>query len=169
MDKGATDLTRKALFGLAQLVLVLGVLLFVPAWSVDFWEAWVFLFIFSIAVLAITLYFLKNDPKLVEGRLKAGPSAEKERSQKIIQAFASLFFILLIVVPALDHRFHWSDVPIRFVLVGDIFVLLGLLIVFLVFKENSYAAGVIEVGKEQIVISTAPMRSFGIRCTQEHC
>jgi len=62
----------------------------------------------------------------------------------------------LIVVPALDHRFHWSDVAIHFILVGDIFVLLGLLIVFLVFKENSYAAGVIEVGKEQKVISTGP-------------
>jgi protein-S-isoprenylcysteine O-methyltransferase Ste14 len=94
--------------------------------------------------------------KLIEGRLKAGPSAEKEKKQKIIQTFASLFFILIIVVPALDHRFHWSDVPIQLVLVGDIFVLLGLLIVFLVFKENSYAAGVIEVSKEQKVISTGP-------------
>jgi protein-S-isoprenylcysteine O-methyltransferase Ste14 len=156
MDKGTTDLTRKALFGLVQLVIILGVLLFVPAWSVDFWEAWFFLFIFSIAVMAITLYFLKNDPKLIEGRLKAGPSAEKERSQKIIQVFASIFFILLIVVPAFDHRFHWSDVPIHVVLIGDIFVLVGLLIVFYVFKENSYAAGVIEVGKDQEVISTGP-------------
>jgi protein-S-isoprenylcysteine O-methyltransferase Ste14 len=156
MDKSSKDLTRKALFGLLQLDIVLGVLLFVPAWSVDFWEAWVFLFIFSISVLAITLYFLKNNPKLIEGRLKAGPSAEKEKNQKIIQTFASLFFILLIVVPAIDHRFHWSDVAIHFVLVGDIFVILGLLIVFLVFKENSYAAGVIEVGKEQKVISTGP-------------
>ena len=135
MDKGTTDLRKKALFGLAQLVIVLGVLLFVPAWSVDFWEAWVFLFTFSIAVLAITLYFLKNDMKLIEGRLKVGPSAEKEKKQKIIQTFASLFFILIIVVPALDHRFHWSDVAIHFVLVGDIFVLLGLLIVFLLQGE----------------------------------
>jgi uncharacterized membrane protein len=91
MDKGTKDLARKALFGLAQLVIILGVLLFVPALSVDFWEAWVFLFIFSIAVLAITLYFLKNDPKLIEVRLRTGPRAEKERKQKIIQAFASLF------------------------------------------------------------------------------
>src|SRR5450759_4388725 len=98
MDKGTTDLKKKALFGLVQLVIVLVVLLFVSAGSVDFWEAWVFLFIFSIAVLAITLYFLKNDMKLIEGRLKAGSSAEKERSQKIIQTFASLFFILLIAV-----------------------------------------------------------------------
>jgi protein-S-isoprenylcysteine O-methyltransferase Ste14 len=128
MDNDTTDLTKKALFGLAQLVVVLGVLLFVPVWSLDFWE----------------------------GRLKAGPWAEKEKKQKIIQTFASLFFILLIVVPALDHRFHWSDVAIHFVLVGDIFVLLGLLIVFLVFKENSYAAGIIEISKEQKVISTGP-------------
>jgi protein-S-isoprenylcysteine O-methyltransferase Ste14 len=156
MDKGTTDLTKKALFGLTKLVIVLGVLLFVSAGSLYFWEAWFFLFTFSIAVLAITLYLLKNDMKLIEGRLKAGPSAEKEKKQKIIQTFASLFFILIIVVPALDHRFHWSDVPIQLVLVGDIFVLLGLLIVFLVFKENSYAAGVIEVSKEQKVISTGP-------------
>lgn len=85
MHKGTTDLTKKALIGLVQLVIGLGVLLFVPAWSMDFWEAWGFLFTFSIAVLAITLYFLKNDMKLIEGRLKAGPSAEKEKKQKIIQ------------------------------------------------------------------------------------
>jgi hypothetical protein len=64
------DLTRKALFGLAQLVIILGVLLFVPAWSVDFWQAWVFLFVFSIAVTAITLYVLKNDPKLIESIIR---------------------------------------------------------------------------------------------------
>jgi protein-S-isoprenylcysteine O-methyltransferase Ste14 len=156
MDKATIDLTRKALIGLAQLVIILGMLLFIPAGSVDFWEAWVFLFIFSIAVITITIYFLKHDPKLIEGRLKAGPFAEKDKSQKIIQAFASLFFILLIVVPALDHRFGWSDVPICFVILGDIFVLLGLLIVFLVFKENSYAAGVIEIRKEQKVILSGP-------------
>jgi hypothetical protein len=88
MDKDTVDLTRKALFGLVQLVIVLGLLLFVSAGSLDFWEAWVFLFVFSISVLAITLYFLKNDMKLIEGRLKAGPSAEKEKKQKIIQTFA---------------------------------------------------------------------------------
>jgi len=90
MDKGTTDLTKKALFGLAQLVIMLGILLFVSARSVDFWEAWVFLFVFSIAVLAITLYFLKNDMKLIEVRLKAGHLAEKERKQKIIQTFGTL-------------------------------------------------------------------------------
>ncbi len=146
----------KAFAGLLGLLVTMAALLFLPAKTLDYWQAWGFLTVFFLSTFAITLYLMKKDPKLLERRVYAGASAEKETTQKIIQMFASLFFILLLVVPALDHRFHWSDVPIHFVLVGDIFVLAGLLIVFLVFKENSYAAGVIEVGKEQKVISTGP-------------
>ena len=151
-------LTRKALLGSAWLLLVLWMLLFIPAGSLHFWQAWVFWALFSVSVLLITMYFLRRDPALIERRLRAGPSAEKQTSQKIIQALASLFFVLGFVVAALDHRFHWSDVPPLLCIVGDLFVVIGFAVVFLAFRENTFASAVIEVNQGQRVVSTGVYR-----------
>jgi protein-S-isoprenylcysteine O-methyltransferase Ste14 len=149
-------LTIRALLGLGNLLLILVVLLFVPAWSLAYWEGWLFLLVFISSVLVITLSFLKKDPRLIESRLRAGPAAETERSQRIIQSLAGLFFVLVFVVAGTDHRLGWSEVPPALVIAGNILVVLGLYIVFLVFRENSYTSGVIEVGRDQQVISTGP-------------
>lgn len=69
-----------------------------------------------------------------------------------------MLFVILLVVPGFDHRFCWSDVPSFLVILGDIFVALGFLIVFLVFKENSFTSAIIEVNRGQRVISTGPYR-----------
>jgi len=99
---------------------------------------------------------MKNDPKLLERRVKAGPVAEKEISQKIIQSIAQGAFILMFIIPALDFRFGWSYVPISISVFGDALVVVGLFIVFLVFKENSYTSAIIDIGKNQKVITTGP-------------
>jgi protein-S-isoprenylcysteine O-methyltransferase Ste14 len=99
---------------------------------------------------------MKNDPHLLERRVQAGPVAEKEKGQQIIQSLASIAFIAIFIIPGLDHRFGWSSVPLFLVLAGDFLVALGLLIVFFVFKENSYTSAVIEVGAEQKIVTTGP-------------
>ena len=104
----------------------------------------------------ITLYFLKKDPSLIKSRLKAGPAAEQQKSQKIIQALASIFFILPFITASIDHRLGWSNVPTWIVLLGDVLVSVGLYIVFLVFRENTFTSATIEVRDEQKVISTGP-------------
>jgi hypothetical protein len=150
IGSSATDaVTRAAFAGLAQMLVIFAIVLFAGAGSLDFWEAWAFCAVFGISVTAITVHFLRHAPKLIEARLKAGPAAETRTSQKVIQAFASLFFLALLLVPALDRRFHWSEVPPYFVVMADVLVALSLLIVFLVFRENSYASATIEVQKEQ--------------------
>jgi protein-S-isoprenylcysteine O-methyltransferase Ste14 len=116
----------------------------------------VFLAVFFGASLAITVFLATTDIALLERRTQAGPIAEKELSQKIIQGFASLAFASTIVVPALDHRCHWSHVPWPAVVTGDTLVALGFLIVFLVFRENTFTSSVIEVAAEQRVIDTGP-------------
>jgi protein-S-isoprenylcysteine O-methyltransferase Ste14 len=156
---GATaKTTLKAGLGLAQLVVVLGLLLFVPAGTLRFVEGWVFLAVFAGASLAITLYLATTDPALLARRTQAGPVAEKERSQKIIQGFASIAFVSTVTVPALDHRYHWSHAPLPAVIVGDSLVALGFFIVFLVFRENTFTSSVIEVAAEQRVIDTGLYR-----------
>jgi protein-S-isoprenylcysteine O-methyltransferase Ste14 len=149
-------LTRKATWGLVQLVAVMGLLLFGPAGTLRFAEGWVFLALFSGASLVITIYLAKRDPALLERRLQAGPVAEKEWSQKFVQGFASIAFVSTLVVPALDHRFKWSRAPLPAEIVGDGLVGLGFLVVFLVFRENTYTSSVIEVAPEQRVIDTGP-------------
>src|SRR5436190_1951293 len=149
-------LTGQALVGLLQLVAMLAIFLFLPSWSFNYWQAWVFLGVFSISVFLITLYFLKKDPGLIQSRLKAGPAAEPQNSQKIIQALAGIFFILPFITASIDHRLGWSRVPIWVVLLGDVLVAVGLYIVFLVFRENTFTSATIEVKDEQKVISTGP-------------
>ena len=151
-------LRSRALTGLTQFVLILGALLFGSAWSLRYWQAWAFLAVFGASITAITVYLLQNDPALLERRLRAGASAEKEKSQKIIQAVANIFFLSLIIVPGLDHRFSWSHLPVWLSVAGDSLVVIGLSIVFLVFRENTYTSGVIEVAPDQRVISTGPYR-----------
>jgi protein-S-isoprenylcysteine O-methyltransferase Ste14 len=130
----------------------------VPAWTLDYWEAWVYLFVFSGSCAIVTLYFLKHDTELIKRRVKAGPTAEREKTQKVIQSLANVAFILGILLPGLDHRFQWSQVPFSLVLASDIFVLLGFIAVFFVFKENTYTSAIVEVDPDQKVISTGPYR-----------
>ena len=99
---------------------------------------------------------MKYDPDLLERRMKAGPGAEKQTSQKIIQATAMLAFVAAIVLPAIDHHFAWSAVPGYVAIGGDILVALAFLVIFFVFKENTFTSGVIEVAAGQKVISTGP-------------
>jgi protein-S-isoprenylcysteine O-methyltransferase Ste14 len=139
-----------------QLVIALGVVLFVPAGTVDFWQACVYLLVFAASAALITGFLWRSDPKLLERRVRAGPGAEKERSQKRIQIFASLFFIGILVLPSLDHRLSWSAVPVAVVILGDALVALGFLMIFIVFRENTFSAATIDVAEDQKVVSTGP-------------
>jgi protein-S-isoprenylcysteine O-methyltransferase Ste14 len=150
------SLNLKAFTELFALLSVMAAALFVPAWTLNYWQAWVFLVAFFGSSFAITIYLMRKDPKLLERRVTAGPLHEKETSQKIIQFIAQIAFLLVIVFPVLDHRFGWSLVPPYINIAGDILIAIGFYIVFLVFKENTYASALIEVDAEQKVISTGP-------------
>jgi protein-S-isoprenylcysteine O-methyltransferase Ste14 len=150
------NLASKTVLGFTQLITVLGVLLLAPAWTLDYWQAWVYLFVFAASAALITTYLWKNDPKLLERRINAGPRAENEKNQRLIQVLASFVFIGTMILPSLDHRFSWSAVPLTVVVAGDLLVALGFLLVFLVFKENTFTAATIAVAPDQKVVSTGP-------------
>ena len=150
------SLGKAAFGGLVKLVFILFALLFLPAWSWLFWQAWVFLAVFTAATLVITLSLLKNDRRLLERRLRAGPEAEKEPIHKWLQAAAYPFFCGLFVVAGLDWRLHWSSVPLWMVASGNLGVMLGFFIVFRVFRVNTFTSAIIEVDTGQTVITTGP-------------
>jgi protein-S-isoprenylcysteine O-methyltransferase Ste14 len=148
------DLNKKASGGLLFLLLVMAVLLFVPAWTLSYWQAWAFLAVFGASASAISLYLMTKDPKLLDRRVHAGPTAEKETSQKIIQTITSIGFAATLIVSALDHRLAWTPLPPYVSIAGDALVALGFLIVFFVYKQNTFASATIELAPEQKVIST---------------
>ncbi len=149
-------LHKKALGGLAILLLVMALLLFVPAGTVRYWQAWIFLAVYFACSLAITLDLMKRDPALLARRMSGGPFAEKQLSQRIIMSIASLGFIALLVLPAIDHRLGWSGMPAAVALIGDGLVLAGWAGIFFVFRENSFSSATVELAADQRVISTGP-------------
>jgi protein-S-isoprenylcysteine O-methyltransferase Ste14 len=153
-DVKANTLDHQAWLRTALFVFAMAAMLFVPAGSLDFWQGWIFGLVFVAATTAISIYFLKHDPKLVERRMRAGPLAEDRVSQKIIMAITLLGFVLALVLPGLDHRWHWSAVPPWLVLAANGGVALAFIIFFIVLKQNRYAASTIRVEAGQPVVST---------------
>ncbi len=152
------QLLSKTITGFFTLMIALALVLFVSAGTLAYWQAWVYLVVFALCVIVITAYLFKYDQRLLASRVSAGPTAEVEKSQKVIQSLASLFFIGLFVVAGLDFRFHWSTVSFGLVMLANGFVIISFAIIFLVFKENSYTSAIIEIADEQRVITTGPYR-----------
>lgn len=141
---------------LAAVLALMGLVLFLCAGTTDYWQAWVFLGAYTIASIAITIYLAKNDPALLERRIRGGPTQEKEPAQKIIMGVASLGFIATLIVPALDIRFGWSHVPVVGVFAGDVLVLGCFAAAFVVFRANTFAGATVQVTEKQTVVSTGP-------------
>src|SRR3984885_1228101 len=150
------NLHNKAWIALLLLFLVMAALQFVPPWTFDYWQARTFLAVYFAASTAITLYLMKKDPQLLARRMSGGPAAEKLPAQRVIMSLTSLGFIGLLVIPALDRRFAWSQMPAGVALAGDVLVGLGFLGTFFVFRENSFTSATIELAQDQKVISTGP-------------
>ena len=133
------------------IMIVMGVIIFLPAGSFRFWQAWIWWSGFSALTLFITAYFFKKSPELLSRRMKF---KEKETTRKP-PAFLNLYF-LCFLIPGLDFRFHWSTVPVWIVIAANAIVFLGYIFIIIVFKENSYASTIIQVEQEQQVIKTGP-------------
>jgi protein-S-isoprenylcysteine O-methyltransferase Ste14 len=136
--------------------LVLAALIFVPAGTLRYWQGWAYAFVFVATSAAFTVYLAICDPALLRRRMEAGPAYEQEPAQRIIMRFALLGFVLLVVVPALDHRFGWSHAPWWIAIAGDLLVALSFFFFYRVVRVNSFAAGTIRVEPGQQVVSTGP-------------
>jgi protein-S-isoprenylcysteine O-methyltransferase Ste14 len=151
-----STMLKRAFGGLAILLLVMASLVFAAAGTLRYWQAWTFLVVYFAASLAISFYLIRKDPALLARRMSGGPFAEKEPVQRLIMSITSLGFIGLLVLPAVDHRLGWSDLPGWAAIAGDVIMLLGWLGIYFVFRENSFASATIESSADQRVISTGP-------------
>lgn len=149
-------MSARLMASLVGLALAMGALIFASAGTFDYWQAWLFLACYFTASLAVSVWLERNDPALLERRMRGGPFAEGERSQKIIMTITSIGFIALLVVPGLDRRFGWSEMPDSVPILGDLLLLAGWFGILMVFRANSYAAATIQVASGQKVNSTGP-------------
>ena len=127
--------------------------IFLPAGSLDYWQGWLFFTMILVCGALSSRYFSRKDPRLFAARMKL---KEQRPAQKIIVPLLYGLNVATIVVAATDHRFGWSvDLPLLAV-AGDLMVVAGFYLYFLVFRENSFAGSTIEISADQRVISTGP-------------
>jgi protein-S-isoprenylcysteine O-methyltransferase Ste14 len=140
-------------FGLVEPV-VFGLMLFLAAGTVNYWQAWLLLVVTALSTWIPSIYLLRTNPVALQRRMRAGPAAETRMAQKVVIAGWYLSLAAVLVVSALDHRFGWSPVPTAICLVGDVLVAVGMGVVMLVAIQNSYAAATVRVEAGQKLVST---------------
>lgn len=148
--------SRLALMGAWRLIfggLFVAGLIFIPAGTLAYWQAWVYLGLLFAPVAVVGTYLLLRDPVLMERRMRM---RETQSAQRQVILVSSLVMVLILVVPGLDHRFGWSVVPTWIVAAADVAVVLGYALFALTLRENRFASRVIEVESEQAVIRTGP-------------
>jgi len=138
--------------------LVMALALFLPAGTVAWPAAWVFLGLIFVCSLPITWWLLKYDPGLIEERMQLRPQLSWD---KVFIAIVLVFILFWLILMPLDAvRFHWSRMPVELKTLGALVLLISLYISFLTMRENPYSSAVVRVQKEraQTVISTGPYR-----------
>ena len=145
------SLLKKIIFRFSLFPIIFGLIILISAGTFNYWQVYLYITILIVPMIFVLVYFLKNDPGFLERRTRA---KEKEKEQLIIQIVFSLVFLSGFILPGLDKRFGWSEVSSIIVILADIVILLGYLLIFFVFKQNSYASRIVEVEKDQEIITT---------------
>jgi len=127
----------------------IGILLFVPAGSLKYFNGWLFIAGLLIPMTFALIYLYINDPELLEKRINL---KEKEDAQKKYIKLSIIFYIVVYIIPGLDYRFNCSDVPMWLVLVSLAVMTCGYVMFIFVMLQNRYASRVVEIQNEQKLI-----------------
>ena len=146
----------KRIAGQTAALLILFALIFISAGTIDFWQGWLFCLVFWFSMIAIGIYLIKYNRPLLERRMRFGPWEESRPVEKVVITLTFLMFLVLVIVPALDHRFAWSRVPGPVVVTANILIVATFGFFLVVLRANSFAASTITVEAGQRVISTGP-------------
>ncbi len=132
---------------------VLGLTLFLPAGTLRFWEAWVYIGLLFFVMAGAVIVFLKKNPEVMERRMR---TKEKETVQKKFVVGVGLLFIAGFLTVGFDRRWGWSFVPAALVVLADVMVVIGYAVFILVMRENRFLSRTVEVDPDQKVITTGP-------------
>jgi protein-S-isoprenylcysteine O-methyltransferase Ste14 len=150
------SLLFRASVSLIIVITIMAAIIFLCAGTAHYPEAWWYLGAFGLASLLTTIDLMKRDPALLERRMRGGPQAEKEPTQRVIMSIASLGFVAFLVVPGLDRRYGWSTMPRSLAWVGIALLLVGFYFIDRVYRANTYTAATVQVEEGQTLVSTGP-------------
>lgn len=134
-------------------LLFIGVLVFLPAGTFQYWQAWAWLASLFLPMIFSLGYLLKIDPALLERRTRTN---EVRPEQRRIIAASVVYFLITFLLPGFDVRYGWSRVPGWLSLLADGIVLASYLLYIYVLKTNTFASRVVEVEQGQQVITGGP-------------
>jgi protein-S-isoprenylcysteine O-methyltransferase Ste14 len=156
LENVKSNLLMKIVFRVLLILVFLGLLLFLTAGSLQYTEAWIYIFVVFVPAIFVITYFYKKDPNFIGSRILK--RREKEQMHRSIQNIFSIVFLIGLLIPGFDFRFGWSNVPMSVVIISDILVFMGYMIIARVMEENRYASAIIEISKEQKIIKTGPYK-----------
>ena len=130
---------------------LIGVMLFLPAWTFNYPGAWLFMTLLFLPMLFLGIVLFIKAPGLLKKRLS---HKEKEKAQRGVIGLSALMFPIAFVLSAFDFRFGWSTVPFWLVILASALFLAGYVMYAEVMRENAYLSRTVEVQENQKVIST---------------
>ena len=137
-------------------VVLFGLPLFLPAWTLRFWNAWLFLGMFAIEYTAMLIYFAVTNPEYAAQRLRGD---EEQVAQKIVMTLLVFCALGMLVIAGFNYRYHWSRVPVGVVIAASLVMTASFVAVMVVMKQNSYASRVVAIQEDQTLIDTG---AYGI-------
>jgi protein-S-isoprenylcysteine O-methyltransferase Ste14 len=135
----------KFLFG----VLLVGLFIFLPAFTLNFVNGWIFMGVLFIPMFIVGIVMMVKNPALLESRLEA---KEKETAQSVVVKLSGLIFVSGFVIAGLDYRFNWLQLPVLVSVISAFIFLLGYIMYAEVLRENTYLSRTIKVQEGQKVI-----------------
>lgn len=135
--------------------IVIGLLLFLPAGDIDYYNGWLFMGILFIPMFIAGIIMMLKSPSLLKSRLNA---KEKESEQKEVVALSGLMFLVGFIIAGLNYRFNWTQLPNAVVIIGTIIFIISYIVYAEVLRENAFLSRTIEVQESQKVIDTGLYR-----------
>lgn len=151
LDDFRRTILLKAIIRLFLAFIFIIMVIFIPAGTVRYFNGWLFIAGLLIPMTFALTYLFFKDPELLEKRINL---KEKEEEQKKYVKLSFLLFVIANIIPGLDFRFGWSNVPLWLVLVSLAFMISGYIMFIMVMLQNRYASRVIEIQKEQKLIDS---------------
>lgn len=132
-------------------VLLIGLLLFIPANTIHYWNGWLFMGLLFVPMFIAGIVLMIKNPELIRKRLNA---KEKENERKQVIAVSGLMFLLGFIIAGLNYRYNWIVIPNIVVIISSILFILAYILYAEVLRENTYLSRTIEVQENQKVIDT---------------
>jgi len=130
-------------------LIIVGLLIFLPANTLKYWNGWLFMALLFIPMFIVGIVMMIKDPNLLKSRLGA---REKENEQKTVVFLSALMFIFGFIIAGLNYRFKWLQLSDVVIIISSIIFLLSYILYAEVLRENAFLSRTIEVQKEQKVI-----------------